>query len=386
MNKKKIKKTLIDVLCLLPYTYFPGYILVGKLWNIFDLYSLLMYVIITIVYIAKAKFHINKISMLVLIMNIIPIIATIFNKNYDALTNGIKILLGSFSLSLLIEAKMKEKPEIFLKHLITYSGILVIINIFSFYIFYPSMDSKALYFYFLGNDNGTIYETFLYIYISILYYLTCKNKIPKYFFVIVIFIFSGYTFVQSGNGRICLIVTLLLLLTYKTEIFKKIANYKVLIPLYIVIFSMIVIFRNNNIIMQKVLEFLGKGTTFTGRTFIWDAAFLYISKHPIIGNGYENAILTTQKIFQVKAHNLIIQYLYMGGYSMITILFIIIKNVINKIKNNMLSEKINNIMFFSLFMYFVISIFDFYYAKYNFLFIILIYYYSYYLKGVNKNE
>ena len=382
---KKFNQILIfNIIFILKYIYFPNYILKG-FEDVFNVICLLSYIIIIIMYLKKYDFKIPNFTVILFIMQLIPLISTIYCGNYDMLAQGIKVLLASVSLPMLIKYNYDIDFKSFIKEIMIIFGILVSVNVLTFYIYYPSM-TQFLYFYFLGNDNGSIYETFLYIYISIIYYLHYKKRIPVYFYVIVAFLISGYVFVRSGNSMVCLFVTATVILLSKTNIFKKVCNNeKIFMVGYIVFFLLIVIFRNNSAFMNVVLTLLDKNPTFTGRTFIWDYTFKYIKLHPLIGNGYENSVILTSKIHQVKAHNLILQYLYMGGLFTLTLFLYFVYKNIKIIKKGKIDKRVKALMQFSIFLFFIISVFDYYYYKYTFIIMILVYYYIN-LESENKNE
>ena len=142
---------------------------------------------------------------------------------------------------------------------------------------------------------------------------------------------------------------------------------------------LLVVFRSNNQIVNNILGILGKNNTFTGRTNIWDLSFKYIKENLLLGNGYENGDIILRKIGQVKCHNMIIQFMYNGGLIGFGIFAYIIKITLTKIKELPNSDS-KNIIIFSLFVYFLISIFDYYYYKYNIVFFLLFIIYSNSLK------
>ncbi|MEE3342815.1 MAG: O-antigen ligase family protein [Bacilli bacterium] len=368
MKKRRSLEFITNILLLIPFIMLPEYILSGSLRRIFIIYSIAVFGLIHLIYLKKFHFKINKLFILLLFMQLIPIISTIYFKNYDQLFKAIYTMLSTLSIVLLIDYKLKMSPECFLKSFTFYLGVLTIINIISFYLYYPSMSPTEYYFYFLGNDNGSIYETLTFISVGMVYCFYKYSKIPISYIMILVFILIGYLYVYSVNAFICIALVLLFCFIYKNPIFKKICNIKLLVIVYIILFLLIVVFRSDSGLLPMILNFLKRDTTYSGRTFIWDYAFKYIYKYPIIGNGYEGLVLSYLKIHQIKAHNIIIQYLYMGGLSMIYFLLYSIKISLKKSKDN--PGNISNLLIYVLFIFLVISLFDYYYSKIG-LFVIL---------------
>ncbi len=360
--KKSISKDMLkNILLLLPFISYPNYILTGIFRDLFFIYSLLIYVYIYISYFTKKHGKVDFLIILSFILQVIPLMSTIILKNTNEIMMAIKVMASTIAILMLTEYKIKESPKTFLQSIYIFFSINIFINILTFFLYYPGMFGMNS-FYFLGNDNGSIYETLVFFAIGIIYYDTFNNsKIPLLFVIFVLFISIGYFFVDSGNGKVCMLILLIFMFIYKNKKIQKLLNYKYLLLIYGILFALIVIFRSNDGIIPIILKILGKDPTYTGRTFIWDYCFEYINIHPIIGNGYESDILLMSKIHQVKAHNLIVQYLYMGGYSMIifliTVIMISMKKAYDSMSNN------GTIINFVLVVFLVISMFDYYYAK-----------------------
>lgn len=368
MMKKNGLEFITNILLLISFIMLPEYILSGILRRIFVIYSIVVFGLIHIMYLKKFHFSMNKLFILLLFMQLMPVISTLYFGNYDQLFKAIYTMLSTLSIVLLIDYKLKTSPECFLKSFTFYLGILTIINIMTFYLYYPSMSPTENYFYFLGNDNGSIYETLTFISVGMVYYFYKYNKIPIKYIIVLIFILIGYLYVYSVNAFICIALIILFCIAYKNVVFKKICNTKILVLVYIILFLLIVIFRSDSGLLPMILNFLKRDATYSGRTFIWDYAFKYIYKYPIFGNGYEGLVLSYLKIHQIKAHNIIIQYLYMGGLSMMYFFLYSIKISLKKIKEY--PGNISNFLIYILFIFLVISLFDYYYSKIG-LFVIL---------------
>lgn len=373
--KKFNYNRIIDFFVLFAFAYIPDYILSGKLDTIYDYYSLIVFLCIIIYYLIKRKFSISKIIILIGIMQLIPLITTVTYGDHLMFKRGVRILIGSVSLACLVDYNISFRKKDFLKSVIFFWGSLVVLNILSFFIFFPSMDVNQLNFYFLGNDNGSIYETFTFIFVALVYFSLYAKKIPLYFYILLMFIFAGYFYVKSGNGILCMLITIVFILLYKLSFVKKILTPKLLIPIYIFLFFMIVIIRDNNFFMQTLLDLFGKSQTISGRTYIWDQSIYYFAQHPLIGNGYESEAIAMAKFGNVKAHNVILQYLYTGGVATLGLFLTFVGIVLNRIKKSNVNINLKTIMNFSIFLFFVISMFDFYMVKFTTFLMLTIYYF-----------
>lgn len=377
-KERKFINVLLDMLVLLPYINFPDYILVGISKTVFKYYSIFVFSLIIILYIYKNKGipkNVLKFVGLVFVIYSIPIITTINKENYSEIFYGLKILAGMISAVLLIDYNFKNRCKEFLKSFITFWGFMVVINVLSFFIFYPSMDPLQSAFYFLGNDNGSIYETLLFVFASIFYYIRFNNdKIPFKFWLIFLFIFSGYYYVKSGNGMSCIVLIGFFLAFRNKKIVLKIMKPQLFAGIYVFLFLMIVCLRDLSF-MKPVLEILGKSSTLTGRTGIWDRCLKYIEINKWFGNGYEPALISIYKIGNVKAHNIILQFLYNGGIMMLLLFGVLNLKIIKSINKNEKNKTKKFLMNISIFLFFVISLFDFYIQKYTYIFMLCIYYF-----------
>ena len=256
INKKRLYEFIINSIVLLSFTYFPDYIFKNQFYTLYKSFCLIIYILIIVVYLKKYKFKIHYMNIILAIMYLIPVLSTYTNGNQDMLSHGIRLLIEMVSLSFYIEYSMREKKLAFLKDCMIYYGLLVIINIISFYIYYPNGMEGVSNFYFLGNDNGSIYESSLFLFISIIYYLKKYDRIPIKFYIILIFIFFGYIYVDSGNGKVCTFLFLLLSLFYKQKkfVFNKRISIKFVLIFYIILYFMFVVWRSNNFIIETALK------------------------------------------------------------------------------------------------------------------------------------
>ena len=377
-KNNKIINRIIDCLVLIAFAYIPEYLLSTKIDLIYDIYALIIYILIIGNYcyfiFKKQKKSIPPLLIIITIMQLIPLIATLTYGDHSMYKRGIRILLGSISAFCIIDYNFSYRKKEFLESIIYFLGFFVISNIITFFIFYPEMMDNIPNFYILGNDNGSIYETFTFIYISLLYYSMYNKKIPVYFYIVFFIILLGYFYVKSGNGMLCLSISALFLFYIKTKYIKKKISIKPYLAIYTLLFFIVVLLQDNNIFMIIAQKLFNKSPTISGRTIIWGKCLNYTTMHPIMGNGYESEMLVMSKIGNSKAHNVIIQYLYTGGITTLTLFLVNVGLVLKSIKNNRLNIRSKNIMNFSIFLFFIISLFDFYTVKFTTVIMLSIYY------------
>ena len=371
--KNSILSRIIDFLMLLPFAYISNYIVNAKTDTVFEIYSIVVFLLIMIIYFKNKKMNIPIIILLIGIMYLIPLLVTIICGDHTVIRKGIKLLIGSVCISMLIDYNMESRPKKFLESIMIFYGTLIIVNTLSFFLFYPSITPLKESVYFLGNDNGSIFEVFLFVYVSLVYYTMHNRKIPIYFYILLSFVFAGYLYVKSGNGMICMLISIIFTVLYKRPFAKKLFKLKFMIPIYLLLFFTIVVFQNNGLI-QIVLDMLNKSPTISGRTYIWNKCGYYISQRPLFGNGYENDLLISSKISNSKAHNIILQYLYTGGVATLGVFLLIVGIVLYKTNKSKIDADVKNIINFSIFLFFIMCIFDFYIDKFITIIMFAIYY------------
>lgn len=293
------------------------------------------------------------------------------NRSYEATFMGTKMITGLFALSLYVGGEMKKRSKETLFSIIAIYGAITIINIATFFLYYPSMSPTNLNFYFLGNDNGSIYETQVFIMLS-LYYITKYNKKNTFLILIASIILLGYLYVDSGNGKIFAAIMLIYIILHKR--IKKI-RLKPAIIAYIII-TMIVVISTNVSIFKPILNSLGKSETISGRTIVWSKSVDNIKRKPLLGNGFESSELTTAKISTVKAHNIVLQLAYTGGIYMVALFVITCRIIAKDARNLPANDKRKNVLYISLILLLYVSIMDFYINKYTTAMLLLPMYYD----------
>ncbi len=360
--KANLKSVLFRVALLVPFISIPAYAIGGFLYIIMRA----LFVISCLIMIAysirnKASKRDVVIGLFATSMFVVPLILAIKNGYNGEAMNGLKTILGVFSLAIFIPTSLKRQHRETLLSIIIVYGFFCILNTISFFTHYPSMDPSQKFFYLLGVDNSSIYEVEVFA-VAALYYCVVYGIQKKILIILMLFILLGYLRVMSGNGIVFTSILILLILFYKRI---KIALIKPLMVIYAII-TVVMVFGASSSLISPVLETLGKSSTISGRTIIWEKAQYQVSKSPIIGNGLEPYEVSKSKIGINRTHNLPLQLLYSGGILMIGIALLIMYRIIKKVlKNKFLKDSQKTLLLMGIIILLFISIMDFYLYRFT---------------------
>ena len=164
------------------------------------------------------------------------------------------------------------------------------------------------------------------------------NKLKKIDILMIVTIIVTTVLTNSITSIIALITILLFLVLGKSDIKKTSVlklSYIIVSIVWIIFFAMAM---NNYYLSDISNMFSHKSSTLSGRTIIWEKAFYYIEKNPIIGYGYDNNIIgdKTNYMFQGNyefpndTHNSIIFMLLSSGIIGTVVLLYIIYSTLKK--------------------------------------------------------
>lgn len=383
MNKRY--KIFIFILLIIPYIKPPVYIIGNTLDSIYDIYKIIVSICIFVWYISKYR-TISKMLLALTIFQTTFIISTIFNGNFTNVWSQFVQLISVVGICALTELGIKEDCKSYLKSICIVLTVLSLINVYTMIKYSKTgmyVDQLMHWqYYFLGYDNSSFFIEFpLFICLTCYSYIL-KNKISIWVWPIFIIIGFSYLYVNSITSVIMILLYFIFILTNKSPIWKKILNFKVILIFIIFMFIFIVMF-NGQIYFEKFLEnHLGKNTTLSGRTFIWEKARYYITKAPIFGYGLQNTSILLERFGINHVHNIILDILYNGGIIALIAYLYIIKlciKMINKDRNSFISNNIS----MGLFIYLFASIFDYYNNKYI---IFILFIFAQYINKLNEES
>ena len=269
---------------------------------------------------------------------IINIIITYINKGY--LTYAIWgnfILLNT--IIAIIYLGIKSDLKWFLQ-LIIISLITVLLfntmTIIHTYIQYGTLkpDIEYDYLFLCGNYNGFI--QWYYLLQLVLYIYACiysgNGKILLLFIGFAILI--TMIIMRSVTSSVIFLILDILLLFLNKKPLEKLFNIFTYMTFNFLLFISVIIFRvQNSAFFAEILKIVGKNTTFTGRTQIWDSAISAIMQRPVLGYGYEFTEQVEERLTDINAHNMYLQLLYEGGFIECAIYFVIIGFTVKEILN-----------------------------------------------------
>ena len=312
--KKTISEALIDTVFLTSIAFFPTYLFSNTEWQVLQVIRFAIQSI-TILFLLRYLFKKGKMIDYVIIAYFsVPVFSTIINGNNDQIASSLMTFVAGTSTVCYFKHRLASSQKSFLRNAIIIWGTLICLNTLTLMIF---SKQQSMYgrtgFYLLGNDNATIFEAFTFIIYLASYSILYKNRIPLSSYIVVLYILCGYVIAWSGNAMAISLLLLATLAVVKSKTVQKIINRKRILIAFVLFFLTFIVFRSETSISGRILTFMGKDTTYTGRTVIWDKMTPHIKNNIILGNGNESLELSRAKYGHMKAHNLFYQALYTGG-------------------------------------------------------------------------
>lgn len=131
---------------------------------------------------------------------------------------------------------------------------------------------------------------------------------------------------NSSTAIICmaLVIVFGFLPTFRRR--YKIFNARLFFMIGIALFVFIIVLRVQDRLSSFVVNLLGKDSTFSNRTTLWNIAIDMISKRPLAGWGewsaaQKHTLYSSNSV--VSAHNQILEYAFVGGLVLVTIYLVI---------------------------------------------------------------
>ena len=307
------RQTILIFLLLFPHMKPPSLeYLAPLLETAFDMGRLVSAVLIVLLIVAERK----KISPALLLFAALEfwIIAmtALFNRRYvvGAVINCSSVVI----VFAIIEYYARRCPDKLLHALMANLGWIVVANLITVIIFYPSgiysADGNHGDF-FLGQKNSFITFVLPAITVALLYF--CSGRRASALIIIgagAIPVFKVWS-ATSVVGLLLLGLVLLLGLRGKNRLLRPTIIWLVTVVADYLIAVYRILDRPGplNTFITQVLH---KNTTLTGRTAIWDAFYQMFFRRPITGYGFRKYIDVGDRVF-FHAHNSYFQFLLMGG-------------------------------------------------------------------------
>lgn len=380
------KIEILMLFLLIPFIKLPDYIIGEGISKLLDLYKILSFGIILLLIIKNKK--ISKITILFAIFQMILIISTIINGNTDRIWAQIIQFFSVMGIVMYTDYFITTNTKSFFKVVGLYICLLATINSISMFLYYPQgmyIDSRLdRNYYFLQLDNVSFFIVYIGLICLIINSLLKRDKVTLPIYSFLTFQFISYLYVSSTTAYIlCAVLIIFTFLYDKKRRINLNFNYCVI---FIIIFALAIsVFKVQNVFEDFLMNTMNRNATLTGRTLIWDRAFLHFKAKPIIGNGLENTLVMRSKVGFGHIHNIFIENLYKGGLTLSIVYFIILFVISQKMKK-IKGTNIYNFLTFSFFIFLLICQFDYYNEMYICFAIYVILYNCEYLTNYQQKE
>lgn len=337
------------------------YFWLGYVDNIYKILKILAVVYVAKVYLFKFKFKFSKILIAMGIFQVVGFISTVINSGSIVRFSGpaLTTIFMIMASELLIHS-----GELFnvIKKLLYYFRACFVLNVLSIIFVDFVIGSDGIKLYFLGIDNRWIFTYLPWIAFEFLYSLKYSDKISKK--AILFFVVSEITFLY----RMCLAAMLINLLWIFVIIkpISSISKHSFKFFSGIVVLNISVVILRVQKLFAKLLQFMKKDITLSGRTLLWDSVLETVKNNPFLGNGmqaleYDKTLFmgnTNLPYLAVShAHNSFMNVLYRSGIiGLAMYLYIIFISLKKNILNN--KNKFSKTLTFAVVITLCLAIFD----------------------------
>ncbi|PWJ51560.1 O-antigen ligase [Faecalicatena contorta] len=261
---------------------------------------------------------------------VFPIILTMFYGSViiSGLCHGIFIMSNFTGLALLwIFFYLTYTPEIrmvFYKVYLDLMKLLIYGNFLSMILFPNGLYASSVYQenWLLGYKNIFVIQIIPALTILFLSYIEKKEKIDWKVYLLIVVSLLSMIASFSTTGLICILVFIIGVILITMNKFPKWLG----ITNSFVVYMILNIFLIDGTLLEKlgniITGVLQKSLTLTGRTAIWKSAIKQISKHWLFGGGRINSDAFALGFRITHAHNLLLNFLLLGGIICIALLII----------------------------------------------------------------
>lgn len=260
----------------------------------------------------------------------ITLVATLLSDGlrYDLLINSAMILAPA----LLVQSFDRNDIEPFLVAILVVIGLLVVSELLL-----RMVIPNGIY-QIDGNrywilERGSLQSRWCYllVFVAATRDYVHKNKLGLCFLLTSLFSVLLVLTLESATSKVGLIIEICIMCLSGKSVIRRFATCRVVNIILLALFVGIVIFRVADYLpYDQLATFLGKdltyssGSTFTGRTYIWDSVIRSIAQAPIIGHGYQQYVATDMWQFYSEhnygsAHDLWLQIGFTAGLSGIAV-------------------------------------------------------------------
>lgn len=370
LKKAQMFDFFIDAITVLSLAFFPSHLFSSTEYALLVMMGMLYQALLLLILFPKVYKKISRGQWLIIASLVIPIISTLIMGNIKQLDFGVRIFLAYFTIIVYSLHRTGTGYKIFIKNSLIVWGILLAINSITIFAFKQTTMYGRKDFYFLGNDNATIFESFIFIIYSAYLFIKVKKRIPIPMYILYGLLFLTYLYAWSGNALSAVLAMIIIMAFRKTLLARKMSARGVVLVACSLFFLLFIVYHTQGSLTTRLLDMLGKDYTYTGRTVIWDKMTPYIAKHPILGNGYNDYNDAVQKFGFNKAHNYIIQTAYTGGYTQLALVILGSLMIINNFYKNEKSKQARTVVMLSIIVFFIINSFDYDFERYSLVYLL----------------
>ncbi len=273
------------------------------LWQIMSVFSLLVFVLIKI-----NEFKVNWVTVLFMLYEGVILLSSIINK---VVTQGIiaSILFVVF-IFLILQTKFYKELLYALSFLVAISAI---INLPFMFIYESSFEVT----YFIGGKNALGIFLIPGALLLLVNSYENNNKVTKHalitFLICILSVFIG----ASGTGIIVALGAIILLLFSMKVLPEKSLYLGIILFVYLLFLVISKTFFSSNV-WEIITGILGKDSTLTSRTAIWDSLKDMLNGNYLlgVGRGVEINYISSWGENQVikEAHNFMLEIVMQGGF------------------------------------------------------------------------
>ena len=326
----------------------------------------------------KAR-RLSKISKLFILFFTIQLIACIANGSIDLfITAKIYTYIGFV---LILNYLLLRYSKQLLNAVKLHFGILSILGVFTVMIFpFGFLHGSDVYdaVYLVGGKNSSF--PFYYVFLLVFYVdyiVNHKYKLPKLWTVPLILTIIAVLICQSVNSAL----ELTIIFTISTLYMIRKIKVNAYIPIASMYTMLILIYLGSNMpFINNFLEQLGRNSSFSGRTILWNQAFLNILSNPITGGGYKLVYNIWDGVTD-HAHSWYLDTFAKYGVISLVAFALIIITVLNKLS----CIRYKPLRCY-LGLFFMVYLLHMGFDDYNFNFFVLIVMILYYIADVYKNS
>ena len=337
----------------------------------------------------------SKVLVLISALEATFVISTIIN--HGRLWWGIVQAISVIALSALLELVLKLKKKDGLIGFCIAMGAMALATVCTMFIYYPNgmytvvfeHNVEGLWHipetsnYLWGFDNSSIFKFIPVLIIFILNTDINSKKSRIITFLLILITTLAFLYVKSITATLaCLFILLYYLIFFRRGKTLKIINYRNVIILVSIIFILLVGVNKNLSILQYIANKTDKVVSLNYRFKIWDNTIEDFKENWVIGSGFEERLVTAEKLGIDHPHNIFLDIIYKGG-TIAGIIFVVLLITIGRkmMKNKDSLEA--NVVTIGLLAFLCVAQMDYYNEQYLFF---LLYVLAYNIDLFNKNK